>query len=70
MRLVAGLGSEWAPVVHRVTLKAAGAGAVVSGFTVESNRSYLAVTLTTALLLAALALDLFLLRRARRLRTT
>jgi polysaccharide biosynthesis protein PslG len=70
VRLVAGLGSEWAPVVHRATLKAAGAGAAVSGFTVESNRSYVAVSLVTALLLGALGLDLFLLWRARRPRTT
>jgi hypothetical protein len=64
--VVSGLGNQTVPGVHRVELRAAGAGAALAGFQVRSERSYLAFGALTALWRAALVGDGLWLRRARR----
>lgn len=60
--LVVAQGRERVPEVHTVQLQASAAGAAIAGFTVASERSYLAFGLVTTLLLGLLVADILLLR--------
>jgi len=64
--VVAALGNQGVPGVHRVQLQGSGAGAALAGFEVYSTRSYVAVTVLTGTLIVVLLGDLLLLRRSRR----
>ena len=60
-----GLGKERVPEVHTAQLRVSAPGAAIGGFTIASERSYLAFGVVTGLLLLALIGDGLWLRRTR-----
>ncbi len=61
--VVTALGNQGVPGVHHIQLQGSDAGAAVAGFEVHSERSYVAFSALTTLLIAVLLGDLALLRR-------